>query len=227
MQPVQVDLTMTEMAAAGIATGKFVLSGGVVRDAVTGQIIEHLKQSSNNMTNDAQPVLEVAKNVVHGVKESTFLSLGKKVAAGTLIVAGLVGVGYGTYKLVTFLKKQTKEKELKEIINQNNELIAYNPELTEYLNNLHSKEMSLSSIKKVVDFFETYSNGDLSIEITEEEMKVIRNLIIRYTIKLCKANRISLEDKQLAIVTKSTNKNDLIYEILYATNLQKEIFTIN
>jgi uncharacterized membrane-anchored protein YhcB (DUF1043 family) len=232
MQVIQPFFDISDAAAAGLAAGTLVRTGGVIRDAATKQIFEHLKDAApNNATSSSQAVINTAKtaNVAKAstsvaIKESTSLSLGRKFAVGTLIVVGVVAIGYGSYRLFTYLKKRSDEKRQKELIKQNNEVIAYNPELTEYFNHMQTQSMTLSSIKKVVDFFEKYSDSDLSIEITYEEMMVIRNLIVRYTIKLCEANHISLEGKQLSFEAKPQNKDDLLREILYATQVQEKIF---
>lgn len=107
-----------------------------------------------------------------------------------------------------------------------NNVFLYNTELTEYINNMQSQSMSLSSIKKVIDFLDEYSKSDLSIEITDDEMMVIRNIIIRYTIKLCESNNISLENKQLHIDSNTLNRSEMIQEIVNAVKVQEEIFVM-
>ena len=84
--------------------------------------------------------------------------------------------------------------------------------------------MTLSSVKKVIEFFEKYSNGELAIEISDEEMLVIRNIIVRYTIKLCEINKISVDNKHLSIQPKTKIKKELLDDIFYATKFQQRIF---
>jgi len=224
MPVIQPIFKISDFAAAGLAIGKFYRTGGVVRDVATGQIVEHLKDAvTKNPASSSQVLAGTSKTTSVALTKSTPLSLGKKFAVGTIIVAGVATIGYGSYRLYTYLKKRSDEKKQEEVQKENDEVIAYNPELTEYFNNMQTQRMTLSSIRKVVDFFEYYSNSDLSIEISDEEMLVIRNLIVRYTIKLCESNKMSLEDKQLYIEAKSVDKNDLVYEIIYSTKVQEEI----
>ncbi len=226
MQVIQPKFNISDFAFAGLATGEFVRTGGVIRNAATGKIVEHLQDAiSNNTDSSNQAIIEAAKaSTSVSVTKSTSLSLRNKFAVGTLVVVGVAAVGYGSYKLYTYLKKRSIDKKQGEVIKEESEVIIYNPELTDYFNHMQTQSMSLSSIKKVVEFFERYSNSDLAIEITDEEMMVIRNLIVRYTIKLCESNNISLDDKQLFVEAKTSNQNELLQEIIYATNVQEEIF---
>jgi len=226
MQVIQPKFSISDLSFAGLLTGDFVRTGGVIRDAASGKIVEHLKDAiSMEPASSSQAIAETAKTSASvAVKKSTALSLRNKFAVGTIIVVGVAAIGYGSYRLFTYLKKRSDEKKQEEIKKANSEVISYNPELTEYFNNMQTQSMTLSSVKRVIEFFEYYSNSDLSIEITDEEMLVIRNLVVRYTIKLCESNNISLENKQLYIEAKTIDKDDLLYEILYSTKVQEEIF---
>ena len=231
MAVIQPTFEISDLAAAGLAVGEYVRTGGVIREASTGHIVEHLKDTFvNGKVSSSSAILEtvdfandVAKLSTRvEVKDGTRISLGNKIAVGTLVVA----VVYGSYKLITYLKKQNEENKQIQVTNENNDVIEYNLELTGYFNNVQTQSMTLDSIKDVSRFFETYSNGDKEIEITDEEMKVMRNLIVRYTIKLCKANKIKLKNIELNSEINIKNHNDLLAEILYATKIQEEIFTI-
>ena len=226
MPIIQPLLSMSDLAEAGLASGKYIRRAGNIVEVATGRVVEQLKDViSNNRETSSQAIIEASKETANiAIKESTSISLRNKFAVGTLVVVGVAAVGYGSYKLYTYLKKRSDDKKQEEVIKEENDVIIYNPELTEYFNHMQSQSMSLSSIKKVVDFFERYSDKDLAIEITDEEMMVIRNLIVRYTIKLCESNNISLDDKHLFVEAKTLNQNDLLQEIIYATNVQEEIF---
>lgn len=217
---------LSELIKAGLATGKFVRTGGVIRDAATGKIVEILKDAiSKESVNATQDIVDsVSKTTDVAVVNSTTLALGKKFSVGFIFVVGVAAVSYGTYRLYTYLKKRSDDKKHEEA---ENEVIIYNPELTEYFNNMQTQSMSISSIKKVVDFFEKFSIGDLSIEISEEEMLVIRNIIVRYTIKLCESNNISLTDKQLHVETDKISEKELLLEIINAIKVQEEIFVMS
>jgi hypothetical protein len=228
MQIIQPPLSMSDLAAAGLSSGKYIRRAGNIVEVATGRVVEQLKDVfSNELENSGQALVETAKASANiAIKESTSLSLRNKFAVGTLVVVGVAAVGFGSYKLYTYLKKRSNDKKQDEVIKEENDVIVYNPELTEYFNNMQTQSMSLSSIKKVVEFFENYRNSDLTIEISDEEMMVIRNIIVRYTIKLCESNNICLEDKQLFVEAKTSNKNELLQEIIYASNIQEEIFAM-
>ena len=220
-QIIQPLFIITEAIQRGLDNGDLIRIGGVIRNAKTGQIVEFLEEivtnETSNLGREITETVKTSASVV--VKKSTASSLGKKYAVGTIIVVGVAAIGYGSYRLYTYLKKRSEDKK-REV------LIAYNPELTEYFNNMQTQSMSLSSVKKVVDFFAHYSKGDLSIEITDQELLVIRNLIVRYTIKLCESNNISIDNKQLFIEAKAIAKSELMQDIVYATRVQEEIFAM-
>jgi len=220
-QIIQPLLKITEEIQRGLDNGDLIRISGVIRDAKTGQIVVFLEEivtnETSNLGREITETVKTSASVV--VKKSTASSLGKKFAVGTIIVVGVAAIGYGSYRLYTYLKKRSEEKKQEG-------LIDYNPELTEYFNNMQTQSMSLSSVKKVVDFFDHYSSGDLSIEITEQELLVIRNLIVRYTIKLCESNNISIDNKQLVIEAKAIVKSELMQDIVYATRVQEEIFAM-
>ena len=220
-QIIQPLLKITEEIQRGLDNGDLIRISGVIRDAKTGQIVVFLEEivtnETSNLGREITETVKTSASVV--VKKSTASSLGKKFAVGTIIVVGVAAIGYGSYRLYTYLKKRSEEKKQEG-------LIDYNPELTEYFNNMQTQSMSLSSVKKVVDFFAHYSKGDLSIEITDQELLVIRNLIVRYTIKLCESNNISIDNKQLFIEAKAIAKSELMQDIVYATRVQEEIFAM-
>ncbi len=225
MKIIQPAFTISDKAAAGLAAGKYIRTGGVVRDA-KGKIIEHLKDTASRDRISNNPSVAVAtKNTSVAIKESKTLSLGSKFAVATIIVVGVVAIGYGSYKLVTYLKRVSEAKQRANASQENNDVIVYNPQLTEYFNKMQTQKMTLSSIKEVISFFEKYSNGDLAIEISDAEMLVIRNLIVKFTIKLCEANKISFDNIKLTIDAKTTKKKDLLGDIVYATKMQQQIFS--
>lgn len=57
-------------------------------------------------------------------------------------------------------------------------------------------------------------------------MLVIRNIIVRYTIKLCESNNISLSDKQLNVETDKLSEKELLKGIINAIRVQEEIYVM-
>ena len=223
---IQPTFVISDSVAAGLATRELYRSGGVIRKSATGEIVEHLKDAvPKDFASNKVAISETAKATNVAIAKGTTLSLGGKIAVGTLIVAGLVAVGYGSYRLIMYIKNQSEIKQHKETNQDSNDILTYNPQLTKYFNNIQTKKMTLSSVKKVIEFFEKYSNGELAIEISDEEMLVIRNIIVRYTIKLCEINKISVDNKHLSIQPKTKINKNLLDDIVYATKFQQRIFS--
>lgn len=227
-QIIQPVLSMSEITAAGVVKGDFKIVGGVVRDVLSGRIVEILKDASNKDYDSSRRAINEAAKLSKdiAIKEGTSLSLKNKFAVGTLVIVGIGALGYGSYKLYTYLKNTSKKDQIDDSVQNDNEIIVYHSELTEYFNNMQNQSMSLSSIREAFDFFDKYGNSDVSIDITQDEMLIIRNIIIKYTIKLCESNNISLENKELYIDSQSLNEKDLLKEIVYATKVQEEIFAM-
>ena len=225
MPVIQPTLSYSDLAASGLANGTLYFSGGVIRETANGHVFAHLKDAaSTNQTETKKIISKESTNIA--VKNSTKMSLGSKFAIGSLIVVGVTALAYGGYKLYTYIaeKSQTNEKSGNKKNNDNNSIISYNPDLTEYFNSIQSKTLTIKEIKKVITFFDAYSNDELSIEISQEELLVLRNLIVRYTKKLLETNNIELESKPLEIEASSNSKEDILKEINKAIKIQEEVF---
>jgi len=226
MPVIQPKLSMSDVAASGIANGTLYQDGGVIRNKKTGTIFEILKDAGKDTINETQKSVTKAPTTSATAKSVSKMSIGSKFAIGTLIVVGVSALAYGGYKLYTYLSKKDDKKKHDEDIakEEKSDVIYYNPDLTDYLNSFQTKTLSIKKIKNVIDFFDAYSNGNLEIEISDEEMMVLRNLIVRYTIKLEKANHVYLESIPLKVEAPSKDKNDLLKEINEATEIQEKIF---
>lgn len=214
MRVIQPAFTISEKAYAGIASGQYVRIGGVVRSISDGRIVEHLK--------DVATVKTAITNSANKTALSTTVSNGLPIGKTALIsgcvgfgVAALTGLGFWAWK---HFKKRSEEKKQEETD-------TYKEYLDEYITNIQTQNLSLRSIKNVFDFFDHFSNGDLSIEITDEELKVLRDIIVRYTIKLCETNDIVIKNK-IPLQDKSTSRKDLLQEIKYATKIQEQVYLL-
>lgn len=225
MPIIQPTLSYSDLAASGLADGTLYFSGGVIRETANGHVFEHLKDVvSTNQMEKTEIVTKESTNIA--IKKSTKMSLGSKFAIGSLIVVGVSALAYGGYKLYTYIsdKNQNNNKDEDKKINDNNSIISYNPELTDYFNSMQAQTLTIKEIKEVIAFFDAYSNGNLSIEISQEELLVLRNIIVRYTIKLLEANNIELESKPLEIEASSNSKEELLKEINKAIKIQEKVF---
>ena len=88
----QVAFEVPAEIAVGLASGKYVQWGGVVRDGA-GHIVRHLKPA--DVQNGANKALRIADQAVQLAKQN------KKVAIAALAVAGVAAVGGGVYAGVT------------------------------------------------------------------------------------------------------------------------------
>lgn len=86
--------------------------------------------------------------------------------------------------------------------------------------------MSLNVLKRTIAFVDSISNGnDVTIEISDEEMTVLRNIITRYLVQLCKANNVPIKNKVLSIDAKVQPKELSLKEIKNSLAIQEKIFS--
>ena len=212
MAIVQEKLMISEAAEQLIKSGQGYRDGGVVRNN-DGTIFEILKDALNSKK-DEKVMIENPTQQVPNVS----LSVGKKIAIGTLIVGATAAAGYGIYKLVGFVKKKKEKKQCKE------EIIGYNSEVTEYLNGMYQGTLNLKTIKSIIAFFELYGlSDDTNIQISIEEFNVIINITKRYLANICKLNKISIDSKFLIDKQVST-KEEALDEMMCLLKIEKDIF---
>jgi len=232
MAKVNFEFDISEEIIIGLISGKYIRTGGVIRDTA-GRIVLILKDGVSNNSSEATAnamqsvdVASAAESAAKvAIKDGSRVALGKNIAMGALVVAGLTAAGIGTYKLVTYLKKHKEDNKSVEVLSENYVVFENNPELIEYFNNMQTQNMTLKSIREISKFFVTYSNGEVDIEITDEELKAIRNVIVRYTIKLCEVNEFGIENREFDTETSIKDANDLLEEILFATKIQEDVLT--
>lgn len=108
-QIIQPELSISDWALAGINSGIFERDGGIVREISTGRIVEFLKDAiSKGSENASDSMVETVKATADiTIKEGKLLSLRNKYAVGTLVIVGVAAIGYGSYKLYTFLKERS------------------------------------------------------------------------------------------------------------------------
>ena len=99
-------------------------------------------------------------------------------------------------------------------------------EVAEYISHINNQTMSLNVLKRTIAFVDSISNGnDVTIEISDEEMTVLRNIITRYLVQLCKANNVPIKNKVLSIDAKVQPKELSLKEIKNSLAIQEKIFS--
>ena len=219
-----VKLTYSEITACGLKKGKYEwMSNGsrpLIIDKTTKQIIEVPKMGISN-----EVTKSTSENMLkQGVNQGVFID--GKTIKGSLVVVGIVLTIYGGYKLVVYLKKKKAKKQIESM---NNEIfVSMTPSLNKYLNNIcnTSAQMTITDIKSVIDEFNRYSNGNLKIEISPEEMLIIRNIIVKFTRKLIEKNPLlNLNTNLLELEAPSLKNEDLLKEINDSLKVQELIFS--
>lgn len=231
-----VKLVYSELAAAGLKKGTLEwMSKGtkaVIVDSATKQIFEIPKMAA--VTKEATK--SASRSLVkESAKEG--LPLGGKIGIGVTVVVGVAAIGYGAYKLVTYLRnKKDEERKNSESVQQiaaesespSSNVVLYKvPALDNYINNVYNQSctMSIYDITEAFNFLNDYSRGDLSIEISQEEMLVLRNIMVRYAKKLAEKNpSLKLTEAVPAIEAPSKRKEDLLRDSMLSLRLQQEVF---
>lgn len=130
----QVAFEVPAEIAVGLATGKYVQWGGVVRDGA-GHIVRHLKPA--DVQNGANKALRIADQAVQLAKQN------KKVAVAALAVAGIAAVGGGVYAGVTRVRR-SKEDALRK-----KRMADFNSAFSEYLKALGDGELTIEMIDRL------------------------------------------------------------------------------
>ena len=130
----QVAFEVPAEIALGLATGKYVQWGGVVRDGA-GHIVRHLKPA--DVQNGANKALRIADQAVQLARQN------KKVAVAALAVAGVAAVGGGVYAGVTRVRR-SKEDALRK-----KRMADFSSAFSEYLKALGDGELTIEMIDRL------------------------------------------------------------------------------
>ena len=171
----QVAFEVPAEIAVGLATGKYVQWGGVVRDGA-GHIVRHLKPA--DVQNGANKALRIADQAVQLAKQN------KKVAIAALAVAGVAAVGGGVYAGVTCVR-HSKEDTLRK-----KRMADFNSAFSEYLKALGDGELTIEMIDRLEDAITALNGGKegFTVEIKGEQFEDIVKSVRDYTDRLSKAN---------------------------------------
>lgn len=171
----QVAFEVPAEIAVGLATGKYVQWGGVVRDGA-GHIVRHLKPA--DVQNGANKALRIADQAVQLAKQN------KKVAIAAFAVAGVAAVGGGVYAGVTCVR-HSKEDALRK-----KRMADFSSAFSEYLKALGDGELTIEMIDRLEDAITALNGGKegFTVEIKGEQFEDIVKSVRDYTDRLSKAN---------------------------------------
>lgn len=187
-----------------LATGEYYRIGGVVRVATgpnKGQIVTLLKPVKLKKVAQVQ---SVGDKVLQFAKSNR-----KELTIGT-VVAGVITVGSVMYHKIKSRKPEVVKK--------------YQAALRDYLNDIRNGDLSMKSIKRLMDALEELKQnknyGRIKIELATEELDVLVNRIYEYTIKLASDNLVELTDDELS------SSDNTILNLQKYLKAQKRIFEV-
>lgn len=203
----QVAFEVPAEIALGLATGKYVQWGGVVRDGA-GHIVKHLKPA--DVQNGANKALQIADQVAQLAKQN------KKVAIAALAVAGVAAVGGGIYAGMTHVR-HSKEDAMRKRCMAN-----FNAAFSEYLKALRDGELTVEIIDRLEDAIAALNDGKegFTVEIHGEQFEDIVKSVRDYTDRLSKANGEKTSNVILKLFEKKPNDIGGLRECL---NIQRGI----
>lgn len=203
----QVAFEVPAEIALGLATGKYVQWGGVVRDGA-GRIITHLKPA--DVERGANKALRIADQAVQLAKQN------KKVAIAALAVAGVAAVSGGVYAGVTCVRQSKEEAARKR------RMADFSAAFSEYLKVLGDGELTVEKIGKLEDAIAALNDDKegFTVEIKDDQFEDIVKSVRDYTERLSKANGEKAPNVILGLFEKKPNDVEGLRECL---NTQREI----
>lgn len=197
----QVAFEVPAEIAAGLATGKYVQWGGVVRDGA-GHIVKHLKPA--DVQNGANKVLQIADQAAQLAKQN------KKVSIAALAVAGVAAVGGGIYAGMTHVRHSKEDAMRKK------QMADFNSAFSEYLKALGDGELTIEMIDRLEGAITALNDGreGFTVEIKGEQFEDIVKSVRDYTDRLSKANGEKTSNAVLKLFEKKPNDIEGLKECL-------------
>ena len=203
----QVAFEVPAEIALGLATGKYVQWGGVVRDGA-GHIVKHLKPA--DVQNGANKALQIADQAAQLAKQN------RKVAIAALAVAGVAAVGGGIYAGMTHVR-HSKEDAMRK-----RRMADFSAAFSEYLKALGDGELTVEMIGRLEDAISALNDDKegFTVEIKDDQFEDIVKSVRDYTERLSKANGEKAPNVILGLFEKKSNDVEGLRECL---NTQREI----
>lgn len=197
----QVAFEVPTEIALGLATGKYVQWGGVVRDGA-GHIVKHLKPA--DVQNGANKALQIADQAAQLAKQN------KKVAIAALAVAGVAAVGGGIYAGMTHVRHSKEDAMRKK------QMADFNSAFSEYLKALGDGELTIEMIDGLEGAITALNDGKegFTVEIKGEQFEDIVKSVRDYTERLSKANGEKAPNVIVGLFEKKPNDIEGLKECL-------------
>ncbi|MFF4307814.1 hypothetical protein [Streptomyces sp. NPDC001601] len=198
---VQPPLEVPAKIAAGIASGKYIRIGGVVRNALSGRIVTFLKEAPGAENN--QEAIGRAAAVLRSRNVIVFAALGTLAAGATAFV-------------VVNKLKQAGEREVPECV------ANLNVSLSTYLNAARKGSLDariISGLISDLDAVEAYSdNASVAVDFSTGLWQALVNLVVDHTRKLAEAYAVDLEEFQ-----GKTSGNSSVIDLRRHLEFQRQI----
>lgn len=170
----QVAFEIPAEIAVGLASGKYIQWGGVVRDSA-GHIVKHLK-----------PAI-----VDQGVGENAIkLAANKMMKNPKLILAGVAAAGaaaLGTFA-VKQIRKNRRQKETPAVV------LDFQRAMGVYVDAAKAQSLNeavvANLLKAISEIEKTNEHGDIVVEVSLHELRELITMITDYTERLAKANNV-------------------------------------
>ena len=186
---------------AGLSTGVLTLHGGVVRDALTGAIVKHLKPVGERALQS-----EVVGSFVQGLRK---IPKGYVVGlSATGVVVGLAGLGYYFYRAPVVQAVEDYQAALSEYL----KAVSKGKKVDKKLVVLSE---ALVSLKKIAE------RRKLTWLLPEDKQKLLMSVLNGYTSELATANGIDYDG--LAPLEPGVGEK-FISDVEHYLKIQKQIF---
>lgn len=197
----QVAFEVPTEIALGLATGKYVQWGGVVRDGA-GHIVKHLKPA--DVQSGANKALQIADQAAQLAKQN------KKVAIAALAVAGVAAVGGGIYAGMTHVRHSKEDAMRKK------QMADFNSAFSEFLKALGDGELTIEMIDRLEGAITALNDGKegFTVEIKGEQFEDIVKSVRDYTERLSKANGEKAPNVIVGLFEKKPNDIEGLKECL-------------
>ncbi len=137
-------------------------------------------------------------------------------AKGILIGVGIAAVLAGVSILVYIGAKTIKEKKYLKEHPETALSLEYNSAMTNYLQKAQNTELSFKDIKRLTDCFDTIikerNAGNVTIEVSEEEMKTLYSIIYKITKQIPEEKMIPIDEKHYALDVFENDSSDIKME---------------
>jgi len=225
---IQVALKMSDKALIGLLSGTMERHGGVIREAKSGAIVEHLIEVALPTVEEITPnILDKAKSAV----AELFATRGKAVAvvlagvgAKKFMIIGAIGLGVAviTGGVYTYLKFRSKKKKIMAQEAMEKCVADYNDSMREYLERIQVGNVNLDSIGCTIEKIDALrENKEIAISFDPDLSEALVNHIFDYTDKFAEANSHELIDfRKLG----PTSSDETLIYLRRCLEIQKGIF---